>query len=335
MYVPNKQKILVVSDSLQQLDGAMAALSTCGHDVEFVDGLVGFPEIVAGGLGDLAGADAIVMGRVMNTDAHALSLAARARVIALHTSGSDNVDLDEATRRGIVVTNVKGINAEQCAEFSIGLMLAVTRQIRRGDIAIRAGRWEADTQSSLDLFGATLSVFGLGMIGKAAVRRAAAFGMKILVHTRTPDLAFGQQYNIEYVGKDEALERADIVSIYTSLSDSTRHMIGRRELELMRPHAYLVNIARGELIDEDALYDALLNNRIAGAALDVFEQEPLYESPFFALENVVLTPHQAGLANSAKINAAVRAVNNALSVLAGRLPSDAINPPAFSPGTPQ
>ncbi len=332
--VRNK-KILVVSDSLRDLQPAVAALAQCGHDVEYIDALVGFPEIVAQGLGDLAGADAIVMGRVMNTDAHALSLARRAKVIALHTSGSDNIDLGAATRRGITVTNVKGVNAEQCAEFSIGLMLAVTRRILEGDRAIRAGRWAADTQSSLDLYGATLAVLGLGMIGKAAVRRAAAFGMKILVHTRTPDMVFGAEYGIEYVGLDEALARADVVSIYASLSDATRQMIGARELALMQPHAYLINIARGELIDEDALFDALAERRIAGAGLDVFDVEPLHASRLFDLPNVVLTPHQAGLANSAKVNAAVRAVNNALTALSGQCPPDAVNPAAFTSGPMQ
>ena len=324
-----KQKILVVSDSLRDLPRAVASLTGCGHEVDYIDDLIGFPEIAARGLGDLAGADAIVMGRVMNTDAHALSLARRAKVIALHTSGSDNIDLAEATRRGITVTTVKGVNAEQCAEFSIGLMLAVARQILVGDRAIRAGRWAADTQSSLDLYGATLSVIGLGMIGKAAVRRAAAFGMTILVHTRTPDPAFGKEYGVTYVGLDEALARADVVSLYASLSDATRRMIGARELALMQPHAYLINVARGELIDEDALFDALVQGRVAGAGLDVFEVEPLHASRFFALPNVVLTPHQAGLARSAKVEAAVRAVNNALIALGGQLPPDAINPTAF------
>lgn len=327
-----KQKILVVSDSLRDLPEAVATLAGCGHEVEYIDDLIGFPEIAARGLGDLAGADAIVMGRVMKTDAYALSLAGRAKIIALHTSGSDNIDLTEATRRGITVTTVKGVNAEQCAEYSIGLMLAVARQILVGDRAIRAGRWAADTQSSLDLYGATLSVIGLGMIGKAAVRRAAAFGMKILVHTRTPDLAFGEEYGIAYVAKDEALARADVVSLYASLTDATRRMIGARELALMQAHAYLINIARGELIDEDALFDALVHRRIAGAGLDVFEVEPLHASRFFDLPNVVLTPHQAGLARSAKAEAAVRAVNNALIGLAGQLPPDAINPTAFSAG---
>lgn len=331
MSEPNR--ILVVSDSLRGLTPATARLSESGAHIEFVDGLVGFAEIAERGLADIARADAIVMGRIMDTDAAALSLAPRAKVIALHTSGSDHVDIQAATARGIVVTNVKGVNAEQCAEFSIGLMLAVARQIRTGDIAIRAGRWAADTQSSLDLYGATLAVLGLGTIGKAAVRRAAAFGMRILVHTRTPDVAFGEEHGLQYVSKDEALMRADVVSLYASLTPATHHMIGQRELGLMKRHAYIVNIARGELIDEQALCQALRDGVIAGAALDVFETEPLYDSPLFSLENVVLTPHQAGLAHSAKLNAAVRAVDNALAVLAGRLPADAINPQAFSLGT--
>ena len=154
-------------------------------------------------------------------------------MIALHTSGSDNVDLAAASKAGIVVTNVKGVNTEQYAEFSLGLMLAVTRQIRTGDIAIRNGESAARTRSRLDLYGATLGVIGLGLIGKAAVRRAAAFGMRILVHTRTPDLAFGAEYGVSYVGKDEALAGRRRQHLRLALPD-TRRMIGERELGLMK-----------------------------------------------------------------------------------------------------
>ncbi|HZY69041.1 MAG TPA: NAD(P)-dependent oxidoreductase [Devosia sp.] len=320
------KRILVISDSLHDLPAAVDALSRSGHEVRYHHDLTHFSQMPPE---EISAADAIVMGRVMGTNAEALGLARNARVIALHTSGSDNVDLAAATRQGVVVTNVKGVNAEQCAEFSIGLILAVTRQIRTGDIAIRNGEWNARTLSSLDLFGATLGVIGLGLIGKAAVRRAAAFGMRILVHTRTPDLAFGEEFGVTYVDKATALAEADVVSVYASLTPDTRQMIGERELRLMKPSAYLVNIARGELIDEGALLRALTEGWIAGAALDVFETEPLTESPFFSLDNVILTPHQAGLAHSAKSNAATRAVNNALDVLAGRMPKDAINPEAF------
>jgi len=321
--------ILVVSDSLRDLAPAVAALDRSGHSVSYVDGLVPLPEIAARGLADLSQTQALVTGRLMWLDAEALSLLPRARVLALHTSGSDNVDLPEATRRGLVVTNVKGVNAEQCAEFSLGLILATARQIRTGDIAIRQGLWASRTQTSLDLYGATVGVVGLGLIGRAAVGRLRAFGVRLLCHTRTPDPAFGEEMGLTYTDLDTLLRESDVVSLYASLNDHTRHMIGARELDLMKPSAYLVNIARGELIDEAALIEALRTSRIAGAGLDVFETEPLTESPLFALDNVVLTPHQAGLAASAKVGAALRAVNNALAALDGHCPPDAINPEAF------
>lgn len=325
----DRRTILVVSDSLRDLPLAVSALQASGHRVAYVDGLVPFAEIAARGLADLAAADAVVTGRVMRLDAEALALVPRARVLALHTSGSDNVDLAEATRRGIVVTTVKGVNAEQCAEFSLGLMLAVTRQIRTGDIAIRQGLWAARTQSSLDLFGATVGVVGLGRIGRAAVRRLQPFGVRLLCHTRTTDRAFAVETGLTYVDLDTLLRESDVVSLYTSLTPDTHRMIGAREIGLMKPTAFVVNVARGELIDEPALVEALQAGRIAGAGLDVFETEPLAESPLFALNNVVLTPHQAGLAASAKANAALRAVRNALAALDGRLPPDAINSEAF------
>jgi phosphoglycerate dehydrogenase-like enzyme len=323
----DQRNIVVISDSLTTLPKAVAALEQSGHAVTYVDGLIPFPDIARRGLADLASADAIVMGRVMGTDAAALALVPKVRVIAHHTSGTDNIDLGAATAQGIAVTNIKGVNAEQCAEFSIGLMLAITRQIRRGDIAIRAGRWNADTVGSMDVFGATFGMIGLGQIGRAAARRAKAFGMRLICHTRTPDPAFGAELGIEFMDKDRVMREADVVNVFASLNPSTRHIIGAREIALMQPHAYLVNIARGELIDEAALAVALAGGRIAGAALDVFEREPLVESPLFGLDNVILTPHQAGLTHNAKSDAAVLAVKNALAVLAGEMPPNLVNAP--------
>jgi phosphoglycerate dehydrogenase-like enzyme len=272
------------------------------------------------------------MGRVLGLGASHFSLAPNLKVIALHTSGSDNVDLEEATRRGVLVTNVKGVNAEQCAEFAIGLMLCVVRQIQTGDRAIRAGLWASRTQTSMDVYGATLGVIGFGQIAKAFVKRAHAFGVRILVHTRTRDSASAKEFGIEYASLDEVLRQADIVSLFASLSKETQRMMGAREIALMKPSAYLINIARGELIDQDALLEALRNGRIAGAGLDVFEGEPVFECPLFELDNVVLTPHQAGLTRGGKVGAAVRAARNALEVLSGSIPEDAINPSAWAEG---
>ena len=320
--------ILVISDSLQSLSKAVEALAGSGHRITYIPDLMPIPDIQAQSLADLGSVDAVVMGRVMGISAAVQDLLPKARVIALHTSGTDNVDLAAANQRGIAVTNCKGVNAEQCAEFSIGLMLAITRQIRRGDIAIRAGRWAADTQGSMDVYGATFGMIGLGQIGRAAARRAKAFGMDILCHTRTPDLEFGAELGIVYAPLDQVMAQSDVVNVFASLNPSTRHIVGRAQIALMQSHAFLVNIARGELVDEAALTEALVQGRIAGAALDVFEAEPLLTSPLFALDNVILTPHQAGLTHRAKSDAAVTAVRNALAVLAGTTPPNLVNQPA-------
>jgi phosphoglycerate dehydrogenase-like enzyme len=322
-------RILVVSDSLHTLPQAVDLLNTSGHTVTYVNDLTPWGELNVEHKAALREADAVVMGRVMGIDAQALSLAPKLRVIALHTSGSDNVDLEAATRQGVLVTNVKGVNAEQCAEFAMGLMLTVVRQIRAGDQAIRAGLWCSRTDTSMDLHGATIGVVGLGQIAKAFIRRALAFGVRVLVHTRKTDPSIAAELGIEYASLDELLKISDVVCLFASLNAESRGMIGARELALMKRSAYLINIARGELIDETALVEALQAGRIAGAGLDVFTVEPLWDSPLFQLENVVLTPHQAGLTQGGKTGAAVRAVRNALEVLNGAVPQDAINPHAW------
>ncbi len=304
---------------------AVAMLETSGHAVAYVPQLTPWVELGVDDRRALHQAHAVIMGRVLRTEAAAFSLAPQLRVIALHTSGSDNVDLDEATRRNVVVTNVKGVNAEQCAEFAMGLMLCVTRQILTGDRAIRAGLWASRTHTSMDVHGATVGVIGLGQIAKAFVTRARAFGVRILVYTRTPDAMAAEELGIEYATLHEVLSNSDIVCLFASLTAETHHMIGRLQLSLMKPSAFLINIARGELVDQEALLEALRSGQIAGAGLDVFEVEPLLASPFFALDNVVLTPHQAGLTRGGKVGAALRAARNALEVLQGGFPSDAIN----------
>lgn len=325
----NPSNILVISDSFHTLPEAVATLDACGHRIAYVNDLTPWADLAPDHRRALQEAHAVITGRGPDIDATAFSLAPNLRVIALHTSGSDNVDLENATRRGVVVTNVKGVNAEQCAEFAMGLMLSVVRQIRTGDRAIRAGLWASRTQTSMDVHGSTVGVIGLGQIAKAFVSRARAFGARILVHTRTPDFALAKEFGIEYAQLDEVLRRADVVCLFASLNRDTRGMIGAREFGLMKPSAYLINIARGELVDQDALLAALRTGQIAGAGLDVFDVEPLLESPLFALENVLLTPHQAGLTQGGKVGAAVRAARNALDVLQGTIPRDAINPGAL------
>jgi len=323
------EPILVVSESLHALPDAVAELKRCGHPVHYVEGLKPWRELAGADRSALEHAVAVVMGRVLQTDAGALAIARQLRVIALHTSGCDNVDVDSATRRGVLVTNVRGVNAEVCAEFAMALLLCVVRKVLAGDHAIREGVWVERTHSSMDVFGSTVGVIGLGQIATAFVKRAQAFGARVCVHTRTPNAALAAQLGIEYVSLDELLGRSDIVALFASLNPQSRHMIGARELALMKPSAYFINIARGELVDESALLDTLRHGRIAGAGLDVFETEPLHRSPLFELDNVVVTPHQAGLTQGAKTAAALRAVHNALQALKGELPRDALNPAAW------
>ena len=326
-------RVLVISDSFHQLPQAVASLDSSGHRITYVRDLVSWVDLASSDRQALRAAHAIVMGRVLGIHPAHFSLAPNLKVIALHTSGSDNVDLDEATRRGVLVTNVKGVNAEQCAEFAMGLMLCVARKIRTGDRAIRQGQWASQTQTSMDVYGSTLGVIGLGQIARAFVKRAHAFGVRILVYTRTQDAALAKELGIEYVPLDELLRQSDIVSLFASLTKDTRRMIGVRELGLMKKSAYLINIARGELIDQDALVEALRTHQIAGAGLDVFEGEPVFESELFTLDNAVLTPHQAGLTQGGKVAAAVRAAGNALAALRGVIPRDAINPDAWLPAS--
>lgn len=322
-------RIVVISDSFQTLPEAVTALEKPGHPVTYVPSLTPWVDLDADDRRALAVARAVVMGRVLGIDDSALALAPRLRVVALHTSGCDNVDIDAASRRGVLVTNVKGVNAEQCAEFAMGLMVSVVRKIVIGDRAIRAAEWASRSQSSMDVFGATMGVIGLGQIAKAFVTRARAFGMRILVHTRTPEPAYAKQYGIEYAELDEVLKAADVVGLFASLDPTSRRMIGAREFSLMKRSAYFINIARGELVDTSALVDALRTGGIAGAGLDVFEDEPLLRSDLFEMENVVLTPHQAGLTHGGKTGAAVRAAHNALQAIEGAVPRDAVNPRAW------
>jgi phosphoglycerate dehydrogenase-like enzyme len=321
-------RIVVVSDSFHTLPEAVSLLAESGHRITYVNELLSLAELPPEAAQALRSARAVITGRGPRIDRDQLALAPELKVIALHTSGSDNVDMEAVTDRGILVTNVKGVNAEQCAEFAMGLTLCVVRQILSGDRAIRAGQWAERTQTSMDLYGATLGVIGFGQIAKAFAKRALSFGMRILVHTRTPEATSSEELGVEYVTLDELLKHADIVSLFASLNDKSRHMIGARELNLMKPSAYFINIARGELVDQDALLQVLRGRRIAGAGLDVFANEPLLSSPFFDLDNVVLTPHQAGLTLGGKTGAAVRAARNALEVLRGSIPSDAVNPDA-------
>jgi D-3-phosphoglycerate dehydrogenase len=250
------------------------------------------------------------------------------KVLAVRGVGYDSVDVEAATQRGLPVLVAPGFT-ESVADYTFGLMLGVARQVAQADRLVRAGRWEVLV--STNIWGKTLGIIGLGRIGKAVARRARGFEMPILATDVVQDEAFAQQYGVTYVALAELLQRADIVSINAPLSQGTRHLIDAPALRLMKPTAFLINAARGGLIDEAALAAALREGKIAGAGLDVFHDEPLRQNPFHGLENVVLSPHLAAYSREGLRETGVLAALGVVAVLEGRRPDAAmlVNPTVY------
>jgi len=247
------------------------------------------------------------------------------RVVANFGVGYDSVDIAAATRRGIVVTNTPDVLTETTAELTIALMLALMRRVAEGDrLMRRRDEWALAPTFMLGegLAGKILGIVGLGRIGREVARLAEAFGMKV-VHTR----GSGPYQELPL---ERLLAEADVVTVHTPLTEETRHLIGRRELSLMRPVAVLVNVARGPIVDEEALVEALEAGEIAGAALDVYEREPDVNPRLLELENVVLTPHLGSSTHAAREAMGMLCADALEAVLIeNRLPVNAINPEAW------
>jgi glyoxylate reductase len=284
--------------------------------------------------GDLAGAlgpaDAVVCLLTDRVDRAALAAAPALRVVANVAVGVDNIDLDAAAERGVVVTNTPDVLTDATADLTMALLLAVARRVPEGDAHVRSGRWDAwhllPAQLGLDVSGRTLGIVGLGRIGQAVARRAAhGFGMRVLYHSRTRRPDAEAVLGVVHTGLDELLSISDIVSLHAPLTPATRHLIGARELARMSPHAILVNTARGPLVDEAALADALAQGRLAGAGLDVFEREPAVHPGLLARrERVVLLPHVGSATASTRRRMARTALDNAQAVLRGDPPPNPV-----------
>ena len=247
------------------------------------------------------------------------------KMVSIWGTGVDNIDLDAAGRHGVTVSNTPGLNARAVAEHALALMLAVTRRIPQIDRDMRQGRWPRDLLSQL--LGKTLGVFGTGTIGARTIELARAVGMTVLACSWRGDQAHVSRLGATAAGKEEVLSRADVVSLHLRLLPETRGFLGRKELGLMKPTAFLINTARGALVERDALVEALRARRIAGAGLDVFHDEPLKPGdPLLALDNVVLSPHNAGQTAEVINDGLLRAVENIENFLQGR-PTDVVVAP--------
>jgi glyoxylate reductase len=273
----------------------------------------------------VAGADAaltLLHDRV--DDAFLAAAGPSLRVVANVAVGYDNIDVAACARRGVVCTNTPGVLVESTADIAFALILMATRRLGEAERMVRSGAtwsWGMFYMLGMGLQGKTLGIVGLGKIGIATARRARAFGMRIAyAGRRRVDAALEEELGAELLELDELLATADVVSIHCPLSAETRHLIDARRLALMKPTAYLVNTARGPIVDEAALTAALRAGTIAGAGLDVFEREPIVEPGLLDLENVVLLPHLGSATIETRTAMGVLAAENAAAVLRGEPP---------------
>ena len=263
-------------------------------------------------------------------DAGLFAAAPKLVAVSNMATGYDNVDIAAASRRLVLVSRTPGVLTETSADLAFGLLLAAARRIAEGDRYVRAGNWRTwgpEIMLGPDVHGATLGIIGLGRIGAAVARRAAGFGMRILYHGRNRNTRAEKDLGAVYADLGTLLAQSDFVSIHASLTEDTRGLIGARQLGLMKPSAILINTARGALVEQDALYEALRSGAIAGAALDVTDPEPLpADSPLFALDNIVITPHIASASIATRSEMARLAAANLLSSLAGKVNHNVVNP---------
>ena len=278
----------------------------------------------------LADADALVVRSAVQVDDALLQHAPKLRVIGRAGVGVDNIDADAATRRGIVVMNTPGANAVAVAELTLGLMISLARKLAVANAGMHAGKWEKKSLQGSELRGKTLGILGLGRIGLEVARRARAFGLEILGSDPFVSAAVARENNIALVPVEELFAQADYLTLHVGLTPQTAGIINSKTLATMKKGVRIVNCARGELVDEAALADALQSGHVAGAALDVFAAEPLKDSPFFALDNVLLTPHIAGSTAEAQEAVGVQIAMQVREYLKLGVVQNAVNLPSLS-----
>ncbi len=321
-----KGKILVTARSFRKVQGShQQRLSDAGYSiVESPHDRPLEPAELAELMSDVVG---VILG-VDEVTPDVIDGAARLRVLSRFGVGVDNIDLEAASRGGVVVTNTPGANSVSVAELAIGLMLTLARHIAHHDRIVKRGGWERIR--GVELSGGVLGLVGLGSIGQAVARRARGFGMQIVYYDPLPPpQAVIDSLQASACTFEDTLSQSDVVSLHCPLNDNTRHLINRRAMERMKPSALLINTARGGLVDEGALYDGLAQGKIAGAASDVFTQEPPRDSPLLTVDNFVATPHIGASTRQAAVRVGQMAAENALAVLRGERPEHVVNPEVY------
>ena len=288
-------------------------------------------KIAPGGLpAELADADALIVRSAVQADAALLAAAPKLRIIGRAGVGVDNIDAEEATRRGIVVMNTPGANAVAVAELTLGLMISMSRSIPRANSSMHASKWDKKSLQGSELRGKTLGIVGCGRIGLEVARRAKAFGMTLLGYDPFIAPVIARENGITLVPIDEIFSSSDFLSLHVGLTPQTEGLINKTSLAIMKKGIRIINCARGELIVDEALAEAIKSGHVAGAALDVFRQEPLKDSPYFELENVLLSPHIAGSTDEAQEAIGIQLANQVRDYLKLGVVQNAVNVASLS-----
>jgi D-3-phosphoglycerate dehydrogenase len=289
------------------------------------------PDQIKNGLAaELHDADALVVRSAVQADAKLLESAPKLRVIGRAGVGVDNIDTDAATHRGIVVMNTPGANAVAVAELTLGLMISLARSIPRANSTMHQGKWEKKSLQGSELRAKTLGIVGLGRIGLEVARRAASFGMHLIGYDPFVAPVIARENNVALVPIDEILKSSDYLTLHVGLTTQTEGLINQTSIRIMKKGIRIINCARGELIVEQALAEGIKSGHIAGAALDVFHQEPLKDSPFFNLDNVILSPHIAGATDEAQEAIGIQLAMQVRDYLKLGVVQNAVNLPSLS-----
>ena len=281
-------------------------------------------------VGELADAEALIVRSATKVTPELMDKAPRLRVVGRAGVGVDNIDLDGATKRGVLVMSTPGGSTVSVAEHTFALLLALVRQVPKFDAALREGRWEKSS-SGAEVRGKTLGLVGLGRIGSEVARRAIAFDMRVVAFDPYISEAAAKEMDVELLPIEQLLAESDFISLHTAVSPQTKNMINAQAIGMMKKGVRLVNAARGELIDEAALAEALKSGKVAGAALDVFAEEPPKNSPLVGLPNVICTPHVAGSTAEAQEELGIQVAVQVRDYLAEGVIRNAVNLPALSP----
>ena len=305
------------------LDAAALATLRKAHQVDV-------QELDAKGLlTAIASYEGIIVRSRTKVTKEVFSRATRLKVVGRSGVGVDNIDVEEATARKIVVVNAPTASTVSVAELAIGHMVSLLRHLPEADLSVRSGKWEKARFEGRELFGKTLGLLGSGRIGAEVAKRAQAFGMKVIAHDPYMASTTANGLGIRLVGKDELFRDADVLSIHAALTAETRGLVGAPQLSKMKRSAVLVNCARGEIVDEAALADALRAGTIAGAAIDVFATEPPVGSPLLTAPNAVFTPHLGASTAEGQARAGAIVAEQVIQVLAGRRPEFVVNPKVY------